>query len=138
MLRNKCLHAKQAVTASLVDCECFYTIYSSQLNVNQFPNRIGYFEDLSQYCGLFFNHSENVKPSISTVPGESLFDWPLYIEQSERANIRGCSTFKEKQLAVVGYFLEMCYDICLSPKHNISNNPGFESIIKVFDNWTTA
>ena len=99
---------------------------------------MGHFEDLSQYCGFCFNRSENVEPLISTVPGEALFDWSLYIEQLERADIRGCNTLKEKQLVVVGYFFEMCYDICLSPRHNVSNNPGFESIIGVFDNQTTA
>ena len=41
---------------------------------------------------------------------------------------------REKQLVVVGYFFEMCYDICLSPGRNVSNNPGFETILGVFNN----
>ena len=72
------------------------------------------------------------------VKGECLFDWTLYKTQLERTNIRGCQTMKEKQLVVVGYFFELCYDICLSPRCNVSNNPGFESILGVFNNGSKA
>ena len=39
-----------------------------------------------------------------------------------------------EQLIVAGYFFELCYDICLSPSKNVSNNPGFETILGVFNN----
>ena len=104
VFRNESGHIKKAATASLVDGECFYTLYPSRSNENQLPNRMGHFEDLTQYCGFCFNRSENVNSLISTVDGQSLFDWSLYIRQLERANIRGCNTLREKQLVVVGYF----------------------------------
>ena len=34
VLRNKKGHKKKAVSASLVDGECFYTLYPSQANAN--------------------------------------------------------------------------------------------------------
>ena len=132
--RNEEGHRKKAATATLLDGECFYTLYPSESNTNQLPNRMGCFEDLIQYCGFCFNRSENVDPMISTIEGSCLFDWSMYITSLEKANIRGSSTLKEKQLTVVGYFFELCYDICLSPRANVSNNPGFESILGVFDN----
>ena len=98
------------------------------------PNKIGYFEDLSLYCGFSFNRSENVEGLVSTDIEKGIFNWSVYKNRLEKSNIRGCHTLREKQLVVVGYFFELCYDICLSPRHNVSNNPGFESILGVFDN----
>ena len=80
----------------------------------------------------------NLSGLISTVDDEGLLDWSLYTNRLETTNICGCSTFREKQLVVVGYFFELCYDICLSPRYNVSRNPGFESILGVFDNSKTA
>ena len=137
--RNEKGHRKKAATASLVDGECFYTLYPSRSNPNQLPNRMGYFEDLILYCGFSFIRSDAaaVEGLVSTVEGKGLFDWSVYINQLENANMRGAKTLKEKQLIVVSYFFEMCYDICLSPRHNVSNNPGFESVIGVFNNAKT-
>ena len=53
--RNEDGHHKAAANASLLDDGCFYTLYLSHLNINQFPNGMGYIEDLDQYCGLCFN-----------------------------------------------------------------------------------
>ena len=44
VLRNEKGHAKKAVTASIVNGECFYTFYPSQEDENTLPNRMGYFE----------------------------------------------------------------------------------------------
>ena len=66
--------------------------------------------------------------------GKYLLDWYVYINHLDRSKIGGLKTLREKQLTVVGYFFELCYDICLSPSQNVSNNPGFESIIGAFNN----
>ena len=136
--RNEDGHRKKAASASLLDGECFYTLYPSCSNTNQLPDKVGHFEDLQQYCGFCFCRKGNTDNLVSTVEGEGLFDWSLYIKCLERTNIRGTNTLQEKQLTVVGYFFELCYDICLSPRHNVSNNPGFESILGVFNNTKTV
>ena len=135
VFRNKMGHSKKAANSSLVDGECFYTIYPAWSNSNHLPNRMGYFDGLTQYCGFSFKPLEDVETLVSMVNGKYLFDWSLSINQLEIANIRGCKTLIEEQLVVVGYFFEMWYDICLSPRHNVSNNPGFETILGVFDNY---
>ena len=76
----------------------------------------------------------NVEGLTTEVEGSNLFDWSVYISHLEKANIRGTKSLREKQLTVVSYFFEICYDICLSPNANVLNNPGFESILVVFDN----
>ena len=101
---------------------------------------MGYFEDLTLYCGFSFQQdtSHSYEGLISTVEGKGLLDWSVCINQLENANLRGAKSLKDKQLTVVGYFFEMCYDICLSPRHNVSNNPGFEAILGVFNNTKSA
>ena len=80
--------------------------------------------DFDMYFGDCFRKDERTR---------SLFDWSNYIEKLESTTIRGCTTLKEKQLVVVGYFLELCYDLCISPRSNVSNNPGFEAILGVIN-----
>ena len=118
----------------MLDGDCSYTLYPLQLNTNELVNRMEFYEDLVQYCGFCFRRTDNLEALISTVDGEGLFDWSMYINQLQRANMRGAKTICEKQLTVIGYFFEKCYDTCLSPRHNVSNNPGFESILGVFNN----
>ena len=105
VFRNEQGHMKKAVSASLVDGECFYTLYPSRSNVNQLPNRRGYFEDLKLYSGFCFNRKEKTDGLTSSGKDEScLFDWSLYINCLTKTNIRGCDTLREKQLVIVGYF----------------------------------
>ena len=135
-------HFRKASTASLaVDSECFYTLYQTRDNPIQLPNKKGYYEDVDQYCGLSFIRSKNIDGLINTtplqdirsdVPVEALFDWSVYIKHLDKSNVQSVQTIKEKQLIVLGYFFELCYDICLAEKHNVSNNLGFEAIIGVF------
>ena len=134
--RNEKGHKKKAASSSLADGECFYTKFPAQANTNQLPNKCGSFEDLTLYSGFCFNRKTNTDGLTSVEEGEGLFDWSLYVNHLTTANIRGCHTLREKQLVVIGYFFEMCYDICLQTDYNVSNNPGFESILGVFDNRT--
>ena len=84
------------------------------------------------YCGFSFIRNENVKGLISAENG--LFDWSIYIRHLDKTKLRGTNTLREKQLTVVVFFFEIGYDICLAPRLNVSNNPGFESILGVYDN----
>ena len=132
--RNEAGHRVKAKTSSLLDGECIYTLYPSTSNGNQLPDKRGCFEYLQLYCGFSFSRNENVEGLTSTEDDKCIFDWSIYLNHLKRSNIRGAKTFREKQLTVVGYFFEICYDICLAQKVNVSNNPGFETILGVFDN----
>lgn len=48
--RNEEGNQKKAATVTLLNGECFYTLYPSESNTNQLPNQMGCFEDLKQYC----------------------------------------------------------------------------------------
>ena len=95
-------HRIKATSATLLEGECFYTLYPSRDNKNELPNKLGVFEDLQLYCGFSFDRSKSVEALISTENNKSLFDWSVYISQLEKTNIRGCDTLREKQLVVVG------------------------------------
>ena len=104
VLKNEQGHMKKAVSASLVDGECFYTLYSSRSNVNQLPNRRGYFKDLTQYCGFSFHRMKNVERLIVVDQDDSLFNWSVYTIYLDKSIIGGLKTLTEKQLTVVGCF----------------------------------
>jgi hypothetical protein len=44
----------------------------------------------------------------------------------------GTQCLKEKQLHMVAYLCELAYDIALSPDHNVSESPGFETPLGIF------
>ena len=100
------------------------------------PNRLKsarFFEDLVQYNGIAFDRDSNTDGLTSSTEGSNLLHWSKSVlEGLERMNEGGCSTLREKQLVIVSYFFELCYDICLSPTNNISQNPGFESRLHIF------
>ena len=40
--------------------------------------------------------------------------------------------YDKKCLHIVGYLLELGYDLCIPPTNNISRNPGVETILGIF------
>ena len=53
-------HQQRATSSALIDGECFYTLYPSQNNKNQLPNKLGYFEELRLYCSFSSNWNDHV------------------------------------------------------------------------------
>ena len=45
----------------------------------------------------------------------------------------GCSTIEEKQLVIVGYALELVDDLMIAVSENVSQSPGFESCLGIFE-----
>ena len=84
---------------------------------------------------MAFDRDGNTEGLTSSTEGSNIFRWSKNVlEGVEQMNEGGCSTLREKQLVIVSYFFELCYEICLSPEHDISENPGFESRLHIFSN----
>ena len=49
---------------------------------------------------------------------------------------RSCNTLEEKQSKMIAYAFEKAYDLAISPAHNVSRNPGFETPLGFFRRWT--
>ena len=126
-------HEKMARKSRTVDGRGFYTMFPTRDNPNGLQ-RVGFFDDMVQYVGLGFEREKNIEGLVSNENDMGLFDWTGVLDKLEATNIRGCETLKEKQLVLVGYLFELCYDLCLSGTSNVSNNPGFESVLGIFNN----
>ena len=130
--QNELGHKKKAASSSLADGECFYTLFLSLANSNQ--TNVATLKTL-RYIRDFSLSVKRTRSDLNRLRKENVFfDSSLYINNQTRTKIRGCSTLREKHLVVVGYFFEMCYDICLQKSSNVSNNTGFESILGVLGN----
>ena len=58
--------------------------------------------------------------------------WPEEVLAYLRADKWNNMTMQQKQLNMVGYLLEIFYDLALSPGDNVSENPGFERYLLDF------
>lgn len=85
----------------------------------------GYFEDLSLYCGMAFDPSGDVKSLCSNGESDSLFIWNK--EAMTQLRAKG-GDLQKLQLDAVVYLWELCYDLLLAERVNVSVSPGFESL----------
>ena len=113
----------------------FYARYPHRESENAInPRRCGFFDTLEQYVGLGFNPS--MKAEICNTGKDevlSLLSWSSRdLKEIGRVNFRGHRTLQDKQYKMVGYAFEKAYDLSISPVHNVSRNPGFETPLGVF------
>ena len=95
--------------------------------------RRGYFDNLRQYCAVeFMCDAESMS---DVVEHKNIFKWTTTtVKHLDVVNLVGCRGRKDKQLVMIGYFFELCNKLILSRNYNVSKNPGFESILGVFNN----
>ena len=90
--------------------------------------QVGSFEDLQQYCALGFNRSNDSHKKLCSVGEDALCHWAEdVLEKVEKTNFRGATSLQDKQLHVVGYLIELVYDLAISSQDNVSESPGFET-----------
>ena len=137
MLNRNSGHIKRSKTSMVSDGNKMYRLYPSRSNPNKRPFQ-AHFEDLKQFVGLGFDRDRDFKNmSDSNLPEnvlDTLFDWDGVLDKVDAMNEGTCTTRREKQLVILGYSFELAYDLCLSPSWNVSENPGFESRLHIFNN----
>jgi len=130
--RNK-EHAKMAREQSMEALKSkFYRTYPSKSATSRGCVRDGYFEDLKLYVGLGFSRR---KPDHAKLVAkeDGLLSWEgAILSKLEKASLSKCNALKDKQLHAVGYLFELGYDLAISPHRNVSQNPGFESLLGIF------
>jgi hypothetical protein len=97
---------------------------------------LGFFENLTQYCGLGFSRTVNDAYKSLYKKGDS--DGILLWDDRILACLKSCSKYKGSELPngqihLVGFLFECCYDLAISPSRNVSQNPGFESFVGQFN-----
>ena len=85
----------------------------------------GCFDNREVYCGMAFDRTEDVTPLCSEGVENSLFVWSKgYIDITKQ---RDCS-LQESQLLAISYLWEICDDLLLAKKDNVSGSPGFKAL----------
>ncbi len=54
------------------------------------------------------------------------------IEKVNKLTLYSCNELDEKQLIMVGYLLELGYDLMINADDNINESPGFEACLGIF------
>ena len=120
-------HLTAALRSEVTAEKSFYTYFPSMRNPHNIDGiRRGYFEDLEQYSLLAFDRNGHVDELIKVEGG--IFDWGDDIQKISSLSFYGSKTLREKQLVVISYFYEMCFDICIAPDSNVSQSTGWEAV----------
>jgi hypothetical protein len=118
--------------ASAIDSKFSRCYPDEQANFSNATRR-GYFNKLQQYSAISFRRSET--DALCSTEGEGLFSWPSDMMKAlKKVNFRGLAAddIHGRQLEMIGYFFELVYDLSLSPEHNVSESPGFETPLGIF------
>jgi hypothetical protein len=113
----------------------FYRSYASK-NATDVPRDIrrGCFEQLE--CLVAFGFSRTAVKArllVATEGVNNIFSWDsACINGLQKLNFREGTPLEDKQLHMVGYLAELCYDLALAPKDNVSESPGFETPLGIF------
>ena len=74
--------------------------------------------------------------SIEPLTAENgLFHWSKnVIQKIGDTNLPGSNDIKDKQLVLIGYYYELGYELMLLANQDVSQNPGFQSLLGIFSN----
>ena len=66
---------------------------------------------------------------------DGVFHWLQNVKvKLGESNLPDSRNMSDKQLVLIGYFFELGYESILSPNQNVSENPGFESFLGIYNN----
>ena len=85
----------------------------------------GHFEDLDTYVGMAFDRKADLTPLCSVGKKDSVFIWSERTLRELGAR-GGCQ--RNAQLVAVAYLWELVYKLLLAAAHDVSEEPGFESM----------
>lgn len=109
--------------------EFFPTRAAYEANPAAYPNIIGFFENIRFAVAVAWwsNNNKGV--------AENIFVWPDgTLEQALRTGfkVKADGNVCQKEAHFIAYAAEYFYERCLAPANNVSNNPGWESVLGIF------
>jgi hypothetical protein len=113
----------------------FYSCYPSNELVEDTNNsrRRGFFENLVQYCGVGFNRDGDTAAIVLENEDDGIFTWSDdVIKRVESLRLSTCTELQDKKLNMVGFLLELGYDLMINSNDNVSESPGFEPCLGIF------
>jgi hypothetical protein len=131
-------HARAAKLTTAADLgSMFYTSYpSTSACLATTTTRKGNFENLQQFVGIGFDRRSDdvvryLTCCVNNSDGVFAFD-DAAKENCAKVKFQGIDAVQHKQLHLVAYLCELGYDLALSPNHNVSRSPGFETPLGIF------
>ena len=89
------------------------------------------FQNLEQYYAVGFNRSLNVDSFC--LESKGIFWWnEASLEEIIKLKYYDCSTLREKQLVMIGYCLELGYDLMINPNDNVARVNGFGTCLGTY------
>ena len=111
----------------------FYSCYPDKSLTESNSRRKGYFNNLSQYCGIGFQRDGDTSGITEIEENKGIFTWSNdVIERVNKLNLSYCKDLEEKQLVMVDFLLELGYDLMINRNDNVSESPGFEPCVGIF------
>ena len=114
----------------------FYLRYPSVTKSNDMSySRRGYFDNIKQCVALGLDIDMDKVPNSLTSDVNNGGIFAFTQKQQKRINnlnLRGRPNFKMKAVDMIAYLIELSYDLSISSVDNVSDNPGFESVIGVW------
>ena len=97
------------------------------LDSNTFIRR-GWFHNLEQYYAVGLDRSLNVDSFC--LESEGIFWWnKASIEEIDHLKCYYCSTLQEKQMVMIGYCLELGYELMINTKDSVARLNGFVPVM---------
>lgn len=117
-------HEKNSKLREQMMRHVLYRLYPFR-GVNNLGAEEGYFDHLVAYCGMAFDAKDSASaPLFSADASDGLFVW-----SEETINeLKKKGELEKVKRDAIAYLWELCYDILLERKKNVSSSPGFESL----------
>ena len=85
------------------------------------------YKELQSYVALGFLGEENIYPILTNdIRNSGLLFWDKIVINNLQNLKVNKYRLREKQLHIVGYLIELFYDVCIDETCNVSESPGFE------------
>jgi hypothetical protein len=105
----------------------FYSHYPSKdAQINTSTISLGFYEDLDVYCGLCFTDTRVVYELLTSHDEGSIFKWSSNSLKRLKGLKWNGDKEQRKRVHMVGYLVELVYDLSIARDNNISGSPGFE------------
>ena len=93
----------------------------------------GLFSELVLCVGFGFSPSDpEATDAVCSLDDFGVFDWPASVLEELGKTFTRCTSLRHKQQVMAGYMAELFLDLMISPRSNVSMNPGFETALGFF------
>ena len=127
-------HAQHIKASSKLSPTSTSKFYLSRQSNSSDASRLGWFESLQPVVafGFFINNVDITKDVLTG----GLFRVEEIEKNVRKLRSKSTKTRETKMMMMIGYLMELTYELCLSPHHDISQNPSFESVLRCFASST--